>query len=541
MILIFVQILASASAEYMPFEALNISNAFSDIFYDGQRKELLCNGGSKINAYIGSNSFATQQFQMPQHTMLRLEVVVYGMGEDNQIGVFVDWNLVWTQQTSPMISTKCSLSDFKMIQLKVDLVHTGGAGIVIFVGNTQEIWGFSDLKLSVQGCPNGCVTCEAEDLSEQCSIWEFGLSNWNNLSGISSEGWSIFNGKDQTSVCGNVALIGGYSNFGTQSVLNKTIAMKPHYRIRVQALWAKIDSWDNEQGQLMVDGKVVWQQNYTNSDGYKSKICGNTNEKNYKTVFQRIDVIVDHTGNNMVVSFTSTLDQASEDESFGVRDLNIFYLPCADGCEECQGPSISDCIKCSDNLFYDFGQCQNISNFEMLEQAFTELQFDDLKGWELHERQDPIYFTSCMGASLVGGFRVMGTGGYITKTFQIPPHKNLRLQVVIYKIDSWDNEKFTIEVDDAQIWTHNWFVETNFNYCGQFWPDSKIYVDLIFEHTNEEANIKFSSTLNQEAFDESWGFREFTLMYEPSISILEIYSATIIPVIYPLLVIIIYL
>lgn len=43
----------------------------------------------------------------------------------------------------------------------------------------------------------------------------------------------------------------------------------------------------------------------------------------------------------------------------------------------------------------------------------------------------------------------MGSGGYITKTFKIPPHTRLRLQVLVYKVDSWDNEKFIIEVDDA--------------------------------------------------------------------------------------------
>lgn len=57
----------------------------------------------------------------------------------------------------------------------------------------------------------------------------------------------------------------------------------------------------------MVDGILIWKRNYTNSDGYQSKICGNSNQ-NYKTVFERVDVIIDHTGDNMLVNFTSTLD-----------------------------------------------------------------------------------------------------------------------------------------------------------------------------------------------------------------------------------------
>ncbi|CAD8107342.1 unnamed protein product [Paramecium primaurelia] len=540
MILIFVLILIIASTEQITFEVLNNTNVIGDIYYNGQRKEFKCNGGSNIYGQIGNDSYAIQQFQMPQHTMLRLEVILYGVDLNNQIDLYVDHDLAWSSKTSPMVLTQCGLSDMKMIQLKLDLLHSGSSGIVIFIANTQEIWGFSDLKLSVQQCPKGCVTCENEDTQEQCSLWEFGLNNWIQLQSVSFEGWQIFNGKDKTSICGNIALVGGYNNFGMNTILYNMIEMKPHYKVRIQVLWANIDSWDNEQGQMMVDGIIVWRKNYTFTNGYGSKICGNSNQK-YKTDFQRIDTIIDHTGNNMLINFTSTLDQGSDDESFGLRDLFIYYLPCADRCNECHGPTISDCIKCSDNLFYDSGQCLNISNFEILSQNFNTTKFDDLNGWEVYQNKNSPVITTCMGTSLIGGFGVIGSGGYITKTFKIPPHTRLRLQVLVYKIDSWDNEKLIIEVDDAQIWTHVWSVDTDSNYCGQFWTDSKVYIDLIFEHTNEEARIKFSSTLNQDSIDESWGFREFTLMYESSVQVIELMTTTIIPVVYVLLIILIYM
>lgn len=35
---------------------------------------------------------------------------------------------------------------------------------------------------------------------------------------------------------------------------------------------------------MLVDGTVVWKNNYTNSDEYGIKVCGNLNE-NYKTVY----------------------------------------------------------------------------------------------------------------------------------------------------------------------------------------------------------------------------------------------------------------
>ena len=35
---------------------------------------------------------------------------------------------------------------------------------------------------------------------------------------------------------------------------------------------------------MMVDGIIVWRKNYTFTNGYGSKICGNSNQK-YKTDF----------------------------------------------------------------------------------------------------------------------------------------------------------------------------------------------------------------------------------------------------------------
>lgn len=35
----------------------------------------------------------------------------------------------------------------------------------------------------------------------------------------------------------------------------KIIKLQPHYKLRLLVLWAKIDSWDNESGLILFDGK----------------------------------------------------------------------------------------------------------------------------------------------------------------------------------------------------------------------------------------------------------------------------------------------
>ena len=43
-----------------------------------------------------------------------------------------------------------------------------------------------------------------------------------------------------------VALFGGFDKTGARSVISKVLKVKPHYKLKIKVLWAKIDSWDNE-------------------------------------------------------------------------------------------------------------------------------------------------------------------------------------------------------------------------------------------------------------------------------------------------------
>lgn len=49
-------------------------------------------------------------------------------------------------------------------------------------------------------------------------------------------------------------------------------------------------------------------------------------------------------------------------------------------------------------------------------------------------------------------------------------------------------------------------------------------VDFTIEHSRDQATIAISSTLNQDAMDESWGFREFYLSIESTEDCAYFYS-----------------
>lgn len=60
-------------------------------------------------------------------------------------------------------------------------------------------------------------------------------------------------------------------------------------------------------------------------------------------------------------------------------------------------------------------------------------------------------FTKCGETFLVGGYNKFGAKATATREFKVPPHGKLRVQVVFYKIDSWDNEWFYLTVDNKRV------------------------------------------------------------------------------------------
>lgn len=77
--------------------------------------------------------------------------------------------------------------------------------------------------------------------------------NWIKLNGLSAEGWTVEKGKDATSECAGIEMLGGFGNFGVGAVVFKQFQMPPHYRVKVKLTFAKVDSWDNEEGFILID------------------------------------------------------------------------------------------------------------------------------------------------------------------------------------------------------------------------------------------------------------------------------------------------
>ncbi len=123
--------------------------------------------------------------------------------------------------------------------------------------------------------------------------------------------------------------------------------------------------------------------------------------------------------------------------------------------------------------------------------------------------------TYCGRFSLVGGHNSFGVRATMTKTYKnLPSHYRLSIKAQLFQISSWDNESFFVLVDGVRVATY----QTNLNnhpvyWCGTEygWRSRSVQIDIEAAHISDSAEITFTSNLDEDAANESWGIRDFEL------------------------------
>jgi len=137
-------------------------------------------------------------------------------------------------------------------------------------------------------------------------------------------GWSNAS-RDTSSSCVGVygVMLGGSSVFGAGASSQKSYDFLniTHTQVRVDLDYYVIDSWDNERALVSVDSTTVYDQAFPYTAA-GTNFCGVDNWTDYG----RQDVVAtpSHTANTMLLNVTSTLNQAPNDESFGVDNVRVW-------------------------------------------------------------------------------------------------------------------------------------------------------------------------------------------------------------------------
>jgi hypothetical protein len=273
--------------------------------------------------------------------------------------------------------------------------------------------------------------------------------------------WSV-----ETSTCGTLGTIVGGYNVLSGGEMTKTYNLpQGGCNVRVQLDYIKIDTWDDEQAEVQIDGETLWSSTFGLSSG-DSDVCGRTE---YNEHVETVDVSTYVAGNSFTLSARSTLDQEAGDESFGIQ--NVYITP------TCH-------IMLVDHVAYE----------------------DSLQGWN-------VIASECGDlGTIVGGIDNTDNND-ITKSYDLPMTQcSVRIQMEFIKMDTWDDETATVTVNNQDIWSEVLVYNENsdgaINYCGRTNHVEDIHViDETVTVSEDYLEIHVTTTLNSQADDEAFGIR----------------------------------
>lgn len=135
-------------------------------------------------------------------------------------------------------------------------------------------------------------------------------------------------------------------------------------------------------------------------------------------------------------------------------------------------------------------------------------------GWISSPAGMPI--TTCGSYPMFGGYNQFGQNAYAQTTLNLPAGI-YNISWYYYAVDHWDGESGRVSINGTPVWTKS-FTPSGNSICGG--PTGESYNVLNntyyyeYNHSGGEFTLKFDSTLNQAASDESWGFNNVQVVSE---------------------------
>merc|ERR1711937_644577 len=129
------------------------------------------------------------------------------------------------------------------------------------------------------------------------------------------QGWNCVKITD----CGSLGKIcGGYNTKAKSHDIKKTFKDLPAGKYKISLDFIKIDSWDNENAIVQVNGKTCWQKKLAAGSG--KQLCG---QKHNGWNVEKIKVTCtgDAVNGQFTLRVTTQLNSAANDESFGIDNV----------------------------------------------------------------------------------------------------------------------------------------------------------------------------------------------------------------------------
>ncbi|CAD8114331.1 unnamed protein product [Paramecium sonneborni] len=341
-----------------------------------------CDGTQIFGGFntFGMGTKVMKLIQLPPHFYVQIKMKFWKIDTwDNEyFNINIDGAQAFSQQYQSISSiSECGNSWGEEIQLiTISLPHFYQS-ILIYMFSTldenpsNESWGFRDFQLFLYLCPPDCLSCTSDDLKKDCVLWsivdfaflEIYLSTF-------QEGWQIINGIQGNSDCNGIQFYCGYGRCGHNSIIQKTLNLPTHQQLMIRFRLGFFDSWDNEYVYLNIDGNLVFSQSHFFYQEGNADLCGLT----YSDYLPNFQIIIDHSDAMIRLEFTTSLDESLINESFGLRDFQIFTkiiktcgngvieqteqcddgnIYAFDGCFICQYSCVEGCLNCIDGICFE--------------------------------------------------------------------------------------------------------------------------------------------------------------------------------------------
>jgi hypothetical protein len=337
-------------------------------------------------------------------------------------------------------------------------------------------------------------------------------------------GWSSNVGSDLvTTMCRELYMIGGFGVLGAGAWLERRFDFtdSPHMAATVSLTFIKIDAWDEEKAMVLVDGLQVWARSFGYDESHQSGMhrCGNADpgdeDEHWWEISHSVGPLhVVHYQDVLTLRVTTTLDEGPTEESFGIADVVVSTEPdCGRGtCVE--GTDLSSSCECPSGWAGDacttavLGECGGF-----IQDAFAS----GTDGWSSSLGAELRTMSCGSLGQVLGGFGRLGAGAWLSKNYDLSnqQHNRVELEFTFIKIDSWDEEEAMAFVDGEQVWSQvfpndGMQAEQQQQHCGQDWAEESEYRvgPLRVAHTADSLTLRMTTTLDEEAENESWGIAD---------------------------------
>ena len=289
---------------------------------------MVCGGLGSIlggNQYGGQGVYfeRTYDFLAMPHDMLRIDLdfIALDTWDGETATVTLDGEELWAWSGGTGGGpNQCGRGSPELVHhISVEIEHTGNTGILrvtTMLDQTAEDESFA--IDNVQLIPvQTSFTCTSDRVLCQRGIFdnfESGIDEWTSNVELSTTGQ-----------CGGLSsILGGFGVLGQGAWLEKTydLAAYPHDELSLSLDFIKIDSWDNEEARVLIDGVVVWSQVFIYNEG--SDFGGNGNYAEWLDEKLKVGPFeMPHDTDTLTLRVETTLNEDPNNESFGIDNVRL--------------------------------------------------------------------------------------------------------------------------------------------------------------------------------------------------------------------------